>query len=1687
MEEIASKWSSFSDVQQSGIATALAGTRQRENLITMFENWDLVEKYEQISANSYGTAAQKIEAYTDSVEAAKTRISTSVEKFVLSLNTTGVIKTFYNTIADLTSNMYSLATAAALLLLYINTNNLKSGLLGSVQSIGRTLTSLSLAGVKSGQRQVKAANNGGLLTAVNDSLISGQKESFSKSLSQTINSLDTLTESSQTILRDGMIPFQNSLIELDSSQKKEISAMLLREGQENQVAAERQRNIAAFLGQRTAIQSESITESVLGTINKEKQKEILAQIRGVQATEITEEQLQEALKNRATREEMAAKAIDESPDEVREEIGQNIRASGNITGESVLRDSVISVAGSSLGALFGANAGKLLGDGYESLGTIVGGIIGNSASSVIISNLAQGMSLTAAFTTRLGVLGPMLIALVGAAIVGGFKSKQESLKKELAETASEASTTYTETLNASTNAVTFDKLVTGVDYLGRNVSLTEDEYQEFLDASNALAEAFPELVVRTDELGNKLVGPDGLSGNIGKVTEKIDELTDSARQAADIALFKKEEGFLGIGENSGFSNVFDEQNDIIKKAKEEIFEKFGTFTFSDQIIEDKEKEVERIKEQKGTDSKEYTKAKTELDQLKLDRDAAYENIQAAKDTLAEYTDQLISYASTANGQADFGAEYADLYDNLEAMTDDQKTFVLSNIKLGVRGLEFENEQDFEEQVLSLTQKLTTFLQEHPVIADIYYGVGEFKTVGEQQDALQGLIEPLATALGADGYDESDKIIIENLGLKLVVGADGTTTIEVESTKDQIKAQFEKALGKELNWGDNTSSKWENFANSLTSDQYNQLYNMIGNGWIDRLSVNTEEGRDVLTRQINGGNYYTGTDAFLLHKAAAQKYEDYGTVDKEGHTSVGRDLLDKWSSMDGFKTMSKEEIAAEYADLGEDTWTQIESLNNELAELAGQGDADAYNEALTQGLQNIDLSTAEEGLSGKITALAQDVENLFPDIDVEGYIDTWEELKDAFASVKDMYDTLDTARKEQNATGKLSAETVLDMLAANEDYIQALTVEDEKIKLKTDAEEIMNKVRLETLQISLETQLQEEELEKAQLEAELAAIDNAQVWPEIQTEEIKTTNTAIEANNLYALSLAQIADEALNAADAINKKNLAEDGVIVNTDVSRHTENSTAAKNNQVEKIAEETLVDYSNTDETTKTERRNQIIQRLEQLLGTQGEDWTYDSNGHFTVETDKEGHYKGGNMGVQQHLLEGVKDIIENGSGSTDFAAFYDSYDEASDDTKDAMKDLLEALDAIIDKEWEAMEVWDEYNQKSTGYTAYFEKKRASLEKLAAYAKAEMLSAETEKEKADAEKDYIDYQKQINNLDDEEIEDKYNILELQGASLDKLVEMQKVYIQTADTEEENLERNQKLVELLHQQVELHREVSEWQRDNTDRLIERLSGNAYGNETYDRAIEQQIEAIGDEMADTQKQIQMYYAEAVAGYEKSGSTHAEALRLAYTGNSDYSQSLRDEMTKYYELIDKRVEYTIKNMEDKAEDLNKRLELIEKEKPEEWFKVEDINSYYTERMDLLQAQIKLYQETLEDTSDMTDEQIQNIVDSLNEATISLKEAQIDNLKDQTDLQSTQYDAIVYRINLWKDEIQDAIDAIEEAYEDEIKPIQDVSDELERQAELEDLLAAKKAAAKEKERVFRSGIGWVDKCTPVMDYIG
>lgn len=91
LDEIASRWGEFNDIQQSQITTALGGTRQRENVLVMLENWDLVKKYAETGANSAGTAMEKYGIILESVEAKQAQLTAKVQEFYTNILNSGVI------------------------------------------------------------------------------------------------------------------------------------------------------------------------------------------------------------------------------------------------------------------------------------------------------------------------------------------------------------------------------------------------------------------------------------------------------------------------------------------------------------------------------------------------------------------------------------------------------------------------------------------------------------------------------------------------------------------------------------------------------------------------------------------------------------------------------------------------------------------------------------------------------------------------------------------------------------------------------------------------------------------------------------------------------------------------------------------------------------------------------------------------------------------------------------------------------------------------------------------------------------------------------------------------------------------------------------------------------------------------------------------------------------------------------------------------------------------------------------------------------------------------------------------------------------------------------------------------------------------------------------------------------------
>lgn len=96
LDEVAEKWQTLDTVSKNAISTAMAGVRQRENLNVLFENWSKVEELTSEARDSEGTAAEKYESYTESIEAALNRLSNAFEKFVSQLEASGIISGFFD-------------------------------------------------------------------------------------------------------------------------------------------------------------------------------------------------------------------------------------------------------------------------------------------------------------------------------------------------------------------------------------------------------------------------------------------------------------------------------------------------------------------------------------------------------------------------------------------------------------------------------------------------------------------------------------------------------------------------------------------------------------------------------------------------------------------------------------------------------------------------------------------------------------------------------------------------------------------------------------------------------------------------------------------------------------------------------------------------------------------------------------------------------------------------------------------------------------------------------------------------------------------------------------------------------------------------------------------------------------------------------------------------------------------------------------------------------------------------------------------------------------------------------------------------------------------------------------------------------------------------------------------------------
>lgn len=148
IDEVASKWSTFSDVQKNQIATAIAGVRQGQVFLTLMQNYGDVQKYVTAETDSAGLAQNRYQIYLQGVEAAQNKLTATWEKFWMTTVQSGNISWFLNlgsTILDVASNAGGLVPIIILLVgafIALKGTYIDGFFLGLINNISSTITAL---------------------------------------------------------------------------------------------------------------------------------------------------------------------------------------------------------------------------------------------------------------------------------------------------------------------------------------------------------------------------------------------------------------------------------------------------------------------------------------------------------------------------------------------------------------------------------------------------------------------------------------------------------------------------------------------------------------------------------------------------------------------------------------------------------------------------------------------------------------------------------------------------------------------------------------------------------------------------------------------------------------------------------------------------------------------------------------------------------------------------------------------------------------------------------------------------------------------------------------------------------------------------------------------------------------------------------------------------------------------------------------------------------------------------------------------------------------------------------------------------------------------------------------------------------------------------------------------------------
>lgn len=608
-------------------------------------------------------------------------------------------------------------------------------------------------------------------------------------------------------------------------------------------------------------------------------------------------------------------------------------------------------------------------------------------AAVATQTLAAAQTTTAKATSGLKLamkglwtaLKPFATVAVVAAAIGGIVYVVDSLHISAEEAAEAAKNAQSEIDNINNSYKdhkkvvdecldSYDKLSKGVNTLtNANHSLSDNEYAEYLQTTNKLAEAFPQLVKGFDENGDAILD----IGNSSKsAAEEVRELLEEERKLADFKVAQQANDVFGglkftVDEANEATTNYENAVDSLKESRERLAEiESSGFDFDD----------------KGNVNFTNVDSKTQT--------AIINGISDFYSTLSAERQKELSGLRDTNSLWNLGED--GLYDVFAAtydLTEKEKSDLLNNIKY---------------RAAEMSEAAAQILEE--------YRVDSVTKNAEADAEWNAFIPTLVSSLKSNTNFQGLNSDIQDIAVKIVGSLDKSVKEEIESA-GSIESYIQKVIVGPLT---ELSLKDIGEVNKKLNDLFTLNPNDLSSKNQDaiKLIISTLSnflGQDENVLRIALGfeidpEYEKEYNAAILD--IANRFSEVGLTDVENIFSVHG--IDTFSEIESFQEVAKEATtAAEAVQLYMASFKTEGDLSKPISDIvsgfAGFG-------SKFDSVVNAYQSFAENGKKGiQIDGLNEIVEN-FKDIEginLDGFLSTMMSSTSTVEDCQEAYDKLTT--------------------------------------------------------------------------------------------------------------------------------------------------------------------------------------------------------------------------------------------------------------------------------------------------------------------------------------------------------------------------------------------------------------------------------------------------------------------------------------------------------------------------------------------------------------------------------------------------------------------------------------------------------------------------------------------------------